>query len=162
MVTSLLKLTLQSKRQVSLIKREGNSPLFLCVIKTKTDPSGYPFVIRLRPIQTEQTFSIIPSSFEATDLDAASITLTENGTSKSESNVLFTWLLSDNERYIEISMTPTIVLKEDQIYTLELKTSTDVLYRDLIYITSKTNKNEVFAYPERYTQRDNGDEYIVL
>lgn len=119
-------------------------------------------MIRLRPIQTEQTFSIIPSSFDATDLDAASITLTENGTSKSESNVLFTWVLSDNERYIEVSITPTIVLKEDQIYTLELKTSTDVLYRDLIYITSKTNKNEVFKYPERYTERNQGDEYIVL
>ena len=119
-------------------------------------------MIQLRPIQTEQTFSIIPSSFDAADLDLASLTLTENGTNKSESNVTFTWVLSTDERFIELSVTPTITLKEDQIYTLELTTLTDVLYRDLIYITSKTNKKEVFKYPERYTQRNQGDEYIVL
>ena len=119
-------------------------------------------MIRLRPINTEQTISIIPSSFDATDLDASSITLTENGTNKAQSNVLFTWALSTDEKFIEISITPTITLREDQIYTLELNTTTDVLYRDLIYITSKTNKNEVFKYPERYTERNQGDEYIVL
>ena len=119
-------------------------------------------MIRLLPTDTEQTISIIPSSFNATDLDAASITLTENGTNKSESNVSFTWALSIDANYVEVSITPTIELKEDQIYTLEMKTSTKVLYRDMVYITSKTNKNEVFAYPERYTERNNGDEYIVL
>jgi hypothetical protein len=120
-------------------------------------------VIRLRPIQTEQTFSIIPSSFEAADLDLCSITLTENGTSKSENNVTFTWEVSSNGNYIEVSMTPTITFKEDQIYAFEMATSTDVFYRDLIYITSKTNKKEIFSFPERYTERNDGnDEYIVL
>ena len=135
----------------------------MCLIKTKTESFGYPFVIRLRPIDTEQTFSIIPSSFATADLDSASLTLTENGTSKSESNVTFTWAASSNGNYIELSVTPTITLKEDQIYTIELTTTTDVLYRDLVYITSKTNKKEVFAYPEHYTERNDGaDEYIVL
>lgn len=134
----------------------------MCLIKTKLSTLGYPFVIRLLPTDTEQTISIIPSSFSATDLDAASITLTENGTGKSESNILFTWALSIDANYIEVSMTPTIELKEDQIYTLEVNTSTKVLYRDMVYITSKTNKKEVFAYPERYTERNQGDEYIVL
>ena len=134
----------------------------MCLIKTKTSTSGYPFVIRLLPTNTEQTISIIPSSFAEADLDASSITLTENGTKRFESNVTFTWETSIDGNYIEVSMTPTIDLKEDQLYTLEIKTSTDVLYRDLVYITSKTNKNEVFAYPERYTERNNGDEYIVL
>lgn len=120
-------------------------------------------MIRLRPIQTEQTFSIIPSSFASADLDASSITLIENGTSKSESNVSFTWAASANGNYIQVSLTPTITFKEDQIYTLELTTSTDVLYRDLVYITSQTNKKEVLSYPERYTERNDGaDEYIVL
>jgi hypothetical protein len=123
---------------------------------------SYPFVIQLRPIDTEQTFTIIPSSFAEVDLDAASLTLTENGTNKSESNVAFTWVVTASESYVELSVTPTIELKEDQLYTLELATTTDVLYRDLVYITSKTNKKEIFKYPERYTQRDNGDEYIVL
>lgn len=134
----------------------------MCLIKTKLNTLGYPFVIRLLPTDTEQTISIIPSSFSATDLDAASITLTENGTGKSESNILFTWALSIDANYVEVSMTPTIELKEDQIYTLEINTSTKVLYRDMVYITSKTNKKEVFAYPERYTERNQGDEYIVL
>ena len=119
-------------------------------------------MIRLRPIDTEQTISIIPSSFEAADLDLASITITENGTNKSESNVTFTWGLSLDSNYVEINITPTIDLKEDQMYTFELNTTTDVLYRDLLYITSKTNKKEVFTYPERYTERNQGDEYIVL
>lgn len=123
---------------------------------------GYPFVIQLRPIDTEQTFTIIPSSFAAADLDSASLSLTENGTGKSETNVTFTWVSTASESYVELSVTPTITLKEDQLYTLELATTTDVLYRDLVYITSKTNKKEIFKYPERYTQRDNGDEYIVL
>lgn len=133
------------------------------VTKTKYDTCGYPFVIRLRPIETEQTFSIIPSSFAAADLDAASITLTENGTNSSESNVTFTWAESANTNFIEISMTPTITFKEDQIYTLELNTTTDVLYRDLVYITSITNKKQVFAYPDAYDEHSSGeDEYIVL
>jgi len=120
-------------------------------------------VIRLRPIETEQTFSIIPSSFASADLDFASVTLTENGTNKSESNVTFTWAASANGNYIEISMTPTITLKEDQIYTFELNTSTDVLYRDMVYITSKTNKKESFKFPDAYDERGTGnDEYIVL
>lgn len=123
---------------------------------------GYPFVIQLRPIDTEQTFTIIPSSFAAADLDSASLSLTENGTGKSETNVTFTWVSTASESYVELSVTPTITLKEDQLYTLELATTTDVLYRDLVYITSKTNKKEIFKYTERYTQRDNGDEYIVL
>lgn len=120
-------------------------------------------MIRLQPTDTEQTFSIIPSSFASANLDAASITLTENGTNSSESNVTFTWAESTNGNFIEISMTPTITLKEDQIYTLELTTTTDVLYRDLVYITSITNKKQVFAYPDAYDEYSDGeDEYIVL
>ena len=133
------------------------------VTKTKYDTCGYPFVIRLRPITTQQTFSIIPSSFAAANLNAASIALTENGTNLSESNVTFTWTESANGNFIEISITPTTVFKQDQIYTLELATSTDVLYRDLVYITSITNKKQVFAYPDAYDEHSSGeDEYIVL
>lgn len=120
-------------------------------------------MIRLRPIETEQTFSIIPTSFVESVLDAANISLTENGTHLSENNVTFTWALSTNGNFVEISMTPTITFAEDQIYTLELATTTDVLYRDLIYITSSTNKEEVFSYPEIYDEYDSGeDDYIVL
>jgi len=120
-------------------------------------------VIRLLPTDTEQTFSIIPSSFASADLDSASISLVENGTNLSEADVTFTWAASSNGNFIEISITPTITLKEDQIYSIEIATTTDVLYRDLIYVTSKTNKKEVFAYPESYDEYSDGDdEYIVL
>lgn len=120
-------------------------------------------MIRLRPINTEQTFSIIPSSYASADLDSASISLIENGTNNSENNVTFTYAESSNGNFIEISMTPTITFEEDQIYTFELKTSNDVYYRDLIYITSETSKKDVFTLPDIYEEHSTGEnEYIVL
>jgi len=120
-------------------------------------------VIRLQPVQTAQSFSIIPSSYAGADWDAATISLVENGTNKTEADVSFTHQESDNGNYIVIAITPTITLKEDQIYTLEATTNSAVLYRDLVYITSKTNKKEVFSYPDIYTEdADMDDEYIVL
>lgn len=120
-------------------------------------------MIRLRPITTEQTFSIIPSSFAASDLNAATLSLTENGTNVSEADVAFTWQASSNANFVELSVTPTITLSEGQIYTLELNTTTKVLYRDLVYITASTSKVQVFSAPNDYVQYNGGDdEYIVL
>ena len=120
-------------------------------------------MIRLRPVQTAQTFSIIPSSYLEADWDNATISLTENGTNKAEADVSFSWTLSDNGNYVIITATPTLTLKDDQIYSIEVTTSTDVLYRDMVYITSKTDKKEVFSYPDIYTEdADMDDEYIVL
>ena len=120
-------------------------------------------MIRLRPIQTAQTFSIIPSSYAAADLDAASITFVENGTGISDSSVSFTWALSANENFIEVTMTPSLTLKEGQIYTLTIKSGSDLYYRDLVYITEETSKKDVFTLPDIYDQYDDGnDEYIVL
>ena len=120
-------------------------------------------MIRLRPITTEQTFSIIPSSFAASDLNAATISLVENGTNSTESDVAFTWAASDNGNFINLSVTPTITLSEGQIYTLELYTNSKLLYRDLVYITASTSKVQVFSAPNDYVQYDGGDdEYIVL
>ena len=120
-------------------------------------------MIQLRPIQTPQAFSIIPSSFSEGTLNLAALSLTENGTNIQQNDVTFAWTASDNGNYIIITMTPTITLKADQIYTLELYTDSDVLYRDLVYITTKTDKKEVFNYTEPYQSYDDGDdEYIVL
>jgi len=120
-------------------------------------------VIQLRPIQTPQAFSIIPSSFSEGTLNLATLSLTENGTNIQQDDVTFAWTSSGNGNYIIITMTPTITLKADQIYTLELYTDSDVLYRDLVYITTKTDKKEVFTYTEPYQSYDDGDdEYIVL
>ena len=120
-------------------------------------------MIRIRPIQTAQTFSIIPSSYTAADLDAASITLVENGTGVSDSSVSFTWALSANENFIEVTMTPSLTLKEGQIYTVTIKSDSNIYYRDLIYVTAETSKKEVFTLPDIYDEYNSGkDEYIVL
>ena len=183
-------------------------------------------MIKLRPINTDQTFSIIPSSY---NLNGAKLYLTENGTNISQDDVPFTWEESTNGNFIEITLidapvcntysiqnptdqlrfiaylncegfyysggvaanttitqknvseivTPTdpqlIItlvsetsqqranLKEDSIYTLELKINNDLIYRDMVYVTSKVNKNESFSYPTVYTTHEDGDdEYIVL
>jgi hypothetical protein len=120
-------------------------------------------VITLRPITTAQSFSIIPSSFAAADLNAATITLTENGTDQSQTSVNFSWDTSLNGNYIIVTMTPSLTLREDYTYSFKLATATEILYRDLIYVTTKTDKEEVFAYPESYTKYSDGDDkYIVL
>lgn len=120
-------------------------------------------MIRLRPIQTSQTFSIIPSSYAAANLDAASITFVENGTGINDPSVTFTWALSANENFVEVTMTPSLTLKEGQIYTLTIKSASDIYYRDLVYITEETSKKDVFTLPDIYDEYTDGkDEYIVL
>lgn len=120
-------------------------------------------MIRLRPIQTQQSFSIIPSSYDSAKWDAATVSLVENGTNKTESDVAFSYAESANSNYIVVTVAPTITLKEDQIYTLKIEIVDDILYRDLVYITSDTSKTTVFSYPEIYDEYDSGDnEYIVL
>lgn len=120
-------------------------------------------MIRLRPIETSQTFSIIPSSYAAADLDAASITFIENGTGVSDDSISFTWALSANENFIEVTISPSVTLKEGQIYTLTIKSASDIYYRDLVYITEETSKKDVFTLPDIYEEYDDGnDEYIVL
>lgn len=120
-------------------------------------------MIKLRPISGEQTFSVIPSSFVSTDLDGASITLVNDETKVDDDSVSFIWALSSNGNFVEISMTPSVTFEEGQIYSFELGTASNVYYRDLIYITAQTNKNEVYSLPNIYTQYDDGDdEYIVL
>ena len=120
-------------------------------------------MIRLRPIQTEQTFSIIPSTFTTSVLSSASVSLINKETNVSDSGVSFSLTTSSNTNFIEISLTPSVTLKDDQIYRLLLSTSTDVFFRGLIYITSETEKKKSFKYPEIYNVYDDGnDEYIVL
>ena len=120
-------------------------------------------MIRLRPVQTEQTFSIIPASFVGDELDDMSVSLINKETNVSDDSLSFTWNNSHNNNFIEISLTPSVTFKEDQIYRFLFKSSTEVYYRDLIYITSETEKKKSFKYPEIYNQRNDGnDEYIVL
>ena len=120
-------------------------------------------MIKLRPISREQTFSVIPSFFNTTTLGSATVVLKETGTNQSDDSATFTVALSSNENYVEVSLTPSITFKEGQIYFFELKSVSDVYYRDLIYITANVNKNEVFTLPDNYNQYDDGDDkYVIL
>jgi len=120
-------------------------------------------MIKLRPITGEQTFTIIPSTLNGDLLDDATITFRETGTNVTDNSATFTWDNHYSMNYIEISLTPSVTLKEGQIYSFELKSTTDIYYRDLIYITDNTNKNEVFTLPDNYNQYDDGsDKYVVL
>jgi len=120
-------------------------------------------VIRIKPIQTAQTFSIIPSSYVAADLNAADITFVENGTDVDDPSPSFTWAESSNGNYIEVTFTPSLTLKEGQIYTLTIKSDTGIYYKDLVYITEETSKKDVFTLPDNYNEYNAGKtEYIVI
>ena len=120
-------------------------------------------MIKLRPISGAQTFSVIPSTFVSTDLDGASVTFINDETNVADDSASFTWALSTNGNYIQVSLTPSVTLVEGQFYTFELGTASDVYYRDIVYITAETNKKDVYSFPVIYEEYDDGnDEYIVL
>ena len=119
-------------------------------------------MIKLRPRSEEQTFSISPVTQNTTVLGTADLVLEENGTNVTDESATLTVALSENGNFVEVSLTPSVTLKEGQIYSFELKSETDVFYRDLIYITSQTNKNEVYKMPDTYTEYSHDDEYVIL
>ena len=116
-------------------------------------------MIRLQPIQIPQTFNIIPSSYDLNTLNAATVTLVENGFSKSyeydgvdkiwslladdwnltqeyflDSDYTFDFSLSNNGNYIQVEFLAPITLKEGEIYTITVKNDDNIFYKDLIYI----------------------------
>jgi len=144
-------------------------------------------VIRLRPIEEGQTFQIIPSTYDLTELNAATVTFVENGdTSKNLDGYDDVWslldedwnttekyfvapevrvvcTLSSNSNYIDVYFETPYILNEGDIYTLTLKSDTDIYYKDLVYITEETSKKDVFTLPDNYTEYDSGrTEYIVI
>lgn len=118
-------------------------------------------MIKLRPISGSQTFSVIPSSFASADLNAATLVLVNDETNVQDDNATWTWELSDNGNYVEVSLTPSVTFSEGQIYNLEISSNTDVYYRDNIFITADTNKKQVYSATDvtEYVSGDN--EYIV-
>jgi hypothetical protein len=116
-------------------------------------------VIRVQPIQIPQTFTIIPSSYDLNELNAATVTFVENGFSKSyeydgvdkiwslladdwnitqeyflESDFDFSFSLSQNGNYIQVEFQTPLTLEEGEIYTFTVKNDNDIFYKDLIYI----------------------------
>ena len=141
-------------------------------------------MIRLRAIAGGQTFKIIPSSYYLSELNAATVTFVENGDTPRTHDDVWSLLnedwnttekyfvspevrvvctLSSNGNYIDVYLETPYILNEGDIYTFTLKSSTDVYYRDLIYITEETSKKDVFTLPDIYTEYNAGKtEYIVL
>ena len=116
-------------------------------------------MIRLQPIQIPQAFAIIPSSYDLNTLNAATISLVENGFSKSyqydgvdkiwslftddwnttqeyflDSDYVFSFSLSQSGNYINVEFQAPLVLKEGEIYTFTVKNEDNIFYKDLIYI----------------------------
>jgi len=92
-------------------------------------------------------------------LNAATVTLVENGFSKSyeydgvdkiwssladdwnltqeyflDSDYTFDFSLSNNGNYIQVEFLAPITLKEGEIYTITVKSDDNIFYKDLIYI----------------------------
>ena len=145
-------------------------------------------MIRLRPIAEGQTFQIIPSSYDLAELNAATVTFVENGVTAQEKldgyddvwsllnedwnttekyfvapETRIVCTLSSNGNFIDVYFETPLILKEGQIFTFTIKSSTDVFFKDLIYITDETSKKDVFTLPDIYTGYNAGKtEYIVL
>ena len=144
-------------------------------------------MIRLQPIVEGQTFQIIPSSYDLTELNAATVTLVENGVTAQELDgyddvwslldedwnttekyfvapeTRIVCTLSSNGNFIDVFLETPLELKEGQIFTFTIKSSTDIFFKDLIYITEETSKKDVFTLPDNYTEYNAGKtEYIVL
>ena len=145
-------------------------------------------MIRLQPIVEGQTFQIIPSSYDLAELNAATVTLVENGVTAQEldgyddvwslldedwnttekyfvagGDTRIVCTLSSNGNFIDVFLETPLELKEGQIFTFTIKSSTDIFFKDLIYITEETSKKDVFTLPDNYTEYNAGKtEYIVL
>ena len=91
-------------------------------------------MIRLLPNTNSQTLSIIPRAYTA----ASDLTLkiVEDGTKKNETLTSLTSTVNGN--FLDIPCTFSI-LSDDSVYSIEVKQGSTLLYRDKVYVTSKTD-----------------------
>ena len=101
---------------------------------TKSKVFSYTYMIRLLPNTNSQTLSIIPRSYTA----ASDLTLkiVEDGTKKNETLTDLTSTVNGN--FLDIPCTFSI-LSDDSVYSIEVKQDSTLLYRDKVYVTSKTD-----------------------
>ena len=101
---------------------------------TKTTLFSYTYMIRLLPNTNSQTLSIIPRSYTA----ASDLTLriVEDGTKKDETLTSLTSTVNGN--FLDIPCAFSI-LSDDSVYSIEVKQGSTLLYRDKVYVTSKTD-----------------------
>jgi len=107
-------------------------------------------MIRLLPNTNSQTLSIIPRAYTvASDL---TLKIVEDGTKKNETLTGLTSSVSGN--FLQIPCTFSI-LSEDSIYSIEVKQGSTLLYRDKVYVTSKTDTT--ISHTLNTSQYDNYD-----
>jgi len=114
----------------------------------------------LQPTSDPQTIQIVPRQYiEANDLV---LTITQDGTSKSE--VLSDLVSVINGNYIDIEIASTI-LTEGELYFMELKRGDELLYRDKAFCTAQTNKAVKHTLNtdqyEEYEAYPTGQQYIM-
>ena len=117
-------------------------------------------MIRLLPNSNSQTINIIPR--DKTILSSINLTITEDGTNKSETLTNLSASVSGN--FISVPITSTI-LKEESSYYLQFSENGNLWYRDKAYVTSQTNDEAIHTLnTNKYDQYGEGseDEYIVL
>lgn len=117
-------------------------------------------MIRLLPNTNSQTINIIPR--DKTSLSSINLTITQDGTNKSETLTGLT--ASENGNFVSVSLASTI-LKDETAYYLQFSKGGDLWYRDKAYVTSQTNDEVIHTLNEnKYTQYGAGteDEYIVI
>jgi hypothetical protein len=118
-------------------------------------------MIKLLPNSSSQTLSIIPRQYiEASDLE---LVIKEDGTKKTETLTGLTSTINGN--FLDIECTFSI-LSDDSSYSIEIKQSSTLLYRDKVYCTSQTsstvshtlNTNEYNNYDSEVA----GQQYIII
>lgn len=149
-------------------------------------------MIRLKPITTEQTFSVVPSSYSTADVLECLIYITDEETNVTTSylpvrdlewdstsydweDTNFNWdfdettategwrfALSSNGNYLNITILSTSDLKEGSRYRIEIKNDTLLLFRDTIFVTAETDKKKVYSYPSEYKKYDDGEDTYIV
>ena len=116
-------------------------------------------MIVLQPIQTAQTFSVMPR-FDGEN-QQQDLTIRKDGTGDSESFVNIT--TSKQEYYTDVELTSTI-LEEGCTYSFEILSNSVLWYRGKIFVTSQNNYTVKHELAQRsYTPYNDVDDntYVI-
>jgi hypothetical protein len=115
-------------------------------------------MIRLEPTTDSQVFRIIPRYLiTASDLV---IVLTQEGTKRTETISNARSIVDDSFLNVYCAFT---LLSADQMYTIEIKRGSQLLYRDKVYCTSSTSNRHTLN-TNKYTHEgtDTGQKYTLI
>jgi hypothetical protein len=124
-------------------------------------------MIRLLPSTDAQTIAVIPREFPtvAASFTNVSLTITEDGTNKSETITDIEATIPDSNSnfvYMDIAFS---ILSEENAYYLEFTRGGSLFYRDKAYVTSQTDDEVVHTINTNKYDNYVGEgesEYIVL